>query len=127
MVLIKPDGTLIPADDEGGNSDSKFEDGSTDSNPTWSSNGGRLYFESDRYKQQPHLFRWNPDRQTVDRRTFDTRPKGFISFATPGVDKTGKESTGLMISGGTVVEINASSGQQTQLLPPSSSQRFCRY
>jgi hypothetical protein len=119
VVIVKPDNTIINANDSENKPDTKFADGSDDENPTWRPDGGRVFFESDRYQQEPHLFRWDPDRNVVDRRSTDKRPKGFISFATPGVTSPADQAKGLMISGGTVVELNAGTGAQIQLLPPA--------
>ena len=113
LVIIKPDGSIVPSPD--------YVKGAADQNPTWRPDGGRLFFESDRYQQQPHLYRWNPDSGLVERRTTDKRPKGFLSFAAPGVEKGKDDAKALMISGGTVVEIDANTGEQKQLLPPNNS------
>lgn len=107
-VIIKPDGTIIQSPD--------YTNGATDHDITWRPDGNRVFFDSDRYNQEPHLFRWNPDKQIVERRTIDRRTKGQLTFTAPGLDKPSK--TALMISGGTVVEIDPNTGDTKQLLPP---------
>src|SRR4051812_14188035 len=60
VVIIKPDGTVIPSPD--------YKAGQTDRNVVWKPDGNRIFFESDRYNQEPHVFRWSPERKEVDRR-----------------------------------------------------------
>src|SRR5437588_11137150 len=106
--IIKPDGGLIESPD--------YNIGGSDHNITWRPDGNRLFFESDRYNQEPHVFRWNPDKQIVERRTIDRRAKGPLSFDAPGLAKP--SATALMTAGGTVVEINPNTGDTKQVLPP---------
>ena len=107
--IIKPDGGIMESPD--------YTAGSTDHNIVWRPDGNRIFFESDRYNQEPHVFRWNPDRQIVERRTLDKRAKGPLDFDAPGLSKP--SPTALMTAGGTVVEINPNTGDTKQLLPPS--------
>jgi len=107
--IITADGNIIAAPD--------YAEGATDREIVWRPDGNRLFFESDRYNQEPHIFRWNPDRQTVERRTLDKRPKGKLRFTAPGLAKP--SATALMTAGGTVVEINPNTGDTKQLLPPA--------
>src|SRR5258708_3864027 len=74
-VLIGADGKITPSPD--------YKPGAQDHNITWRGDGGRVLFESDRYQQQPHVFRWNPDANAVDRISVDKRGKGKISFDSP--------------------------------------------
>lgn len=111
-VLFKKDGSIVPAPD--------YKAGDNDQNVTWRGDGGRLFFESDRYEGQPHLFRWNPDTGVVERRTIDSRAKGFLYFASAGTNGA-PTADALMISGGTVIQINADTGESKQILPPAKS------
>jgi hypothetical protein len=112
-VVIKPDSSIVACPD--------YVPGAADSNLAWRPDGGRLFFESDRYQQEPHLYRWNPDTGLVERRTTDKRPKGVMSFASPGLEPKEGDANALMIAGGTVVTIDANTGETKQLLPPNSS------
>jgi hypothetical protein len=105
-VLIAADGKITPSPD--------YKAGSQDHNITWRGDGGRVIFESDRYQQQPHVFRWNPDADSIDRISIDKRGKGRLSFLAPGGTPS---NSGLMIDGGMVVEINSVTGETAQKLP----------
>jgi WD40-like Beta Propeller Repeat len=111
-VIIHPDGKIIAAPD--------YKAGAYDQNVTWRADGGRLFFESDRENAEPHLYRWNTEKGILERRTTDKRPKGFLSFTVPGDKQAASEAgpTALMISGGTILQIDANSGETKQLLPP---------
>jgi hypothetical protein len=112
-VLIGPDGRIIPSPD--------YRAGAEDRPPVWGPNkagqpGTRVFFISDRENQEPHVFRWNPERELVERRTLDRRGKTYLTFDVPGED--GGRGTGLLLSGGTVLEFDPGQVSARQLLPP---------
>lgn len=106
-VLVAPDGTVkeVPG----------YEEGVMDQPPVWSPDGQRVYFVSDRDNGESHVFRWNPSSDAVERRTIDKRTKSYVDFTVPG-DPANK--TALVISGGTIVELEPLAGTSKQLLPP---------
>lgn len=106
-VLVAPDGTVreVPG----------YEEGVMDQPPVWSPDGQRVYFVSDRDNGESHVFRWNPSSDSVERRTIDKRTKSYVDFTVPG-DPANK--TALVISGGTIVELEPLAGTSKQLLPP---------
>lgn len=106
-VIILPDGTVREAPG--------YSEGSMDQPPIWSPDGQRVFFISDRDNGESHVFRWNPSTDTVERRTIDKRTKSFIDFALPGAPAN---KTALVISGGTIVELEPLAGTSKQLLPP---------
>ncbi|HEY3781607.1 MAG TPA: hypothetical protein VGL56_11015 [Fimbriimonadaceae bacterium] len=111
-VIIHSDGKITVSPD--------YKTGSYDQNVTWRADGGRLFFESDRENNEPHLYRWNTEKGLIERRTTDKRPKGFLSFTVPGDKGAADEAnpTALMISGGTILQVDANTGDTKQLLPP---------
>jgi hypothetical protein len=110
-VIVHANGNIDPSPD--------YKTGSYDQNVTWRADGGRLFFESDREKGEPHLYRWNTEKGILERRTTDKRPKGFLTFTVPGDSQAAEASpTALMISGGTILQIDANTGETKQLLPP---------
>lgn len=108
-VIIKPDGTIVPSPD--------YKPGNVDHDIVWKPDGNRVFFDSDRYNEEPHVFRWNPGKDSVDRRTLDRREKGQISFVVPGAVSPSR--TGLLISGGMALELDPNTGNTKQVLPPS--------
>ncbi|HZH97677.1 MAG TPA: hypothetical protein VEX38_01790 [Fimbriimonadaceae bacterium] len=109
-VVFKPDGTMVPSPD--------YEAGASDAELAWSPDGNGVYFTSDRYKKEPHVYRWDIGRNAVDRRTLDRRAKGQINFEVPGA--TTPSATALMVVGGTVVEYDPKEATGLQVLPPPS-------
>ncbi len=110
-VLITPDGTITPSPG--------YKAGMMDSPPIFAKtkDGTRLFFASDREDDQSHVFRWNPAQNIVERRTLDKRTKSGICFTVPGDDSN---LTALVISGGTVLELDPHDGKSKQVLPPRS-------
>ncbi len=107
-VLIDPKGTIIEAPG--------FVDGAADQPPIWSQDGQRLYFASDRENGESHVFRWNPAKGAVERKTVDKRTKTAISMEVPGSTEGSK--TALVVSGGTVIELDPTNNTTKQVLPP---------
>ena len=109
-VIIKPDGTIVGSPE--------YKDGTVDQYVTWRPDGGRIFFVSDREENLQHIFRWDPDTGTIERRTIDKRPKGFLNFDVPGESSKSATSDAVVISAGQVSAIDANSGESHQLLPP---------
>lgn len=106
--LIKPDGTILVAPGSGGSL--------LDREPTWSPDGGILFFVSDRAKDEPQMFSWNPNENKVEQQTMDRRNKSGLHF-----DITEKDVAGLMTMGGTVVDFRPYEDERTkQILPPKT-------
>lgn len=105
-VLIAPDGKITEAPG--------FTQGASDQPPIWSDDGQRLYFASDRENGESHVFRWNPARNLVERKSLDKRTKSAISMTVPG----GSSKTMLVVAGGTVMEIDPAKNTSKQVLPP---------
>lgn len=106
-VLIDPSGQITKSPG--------YVEGAVDQPPVWSPDGQRVYFVSDRDNGESHVFRWNPVNNAVERRTVDKRTKSYVDFTVPG-ESTNK--TALVITGGTVMELEPLEGTSKQLLPP---------
>lgn len=105
-VIVKPDGSVIESPG--------FVEGSSDLSPVWKLDGSRLFFVSDRDNREPHLFRWNPGRNVVDRRSLDRRSKNNLSLHSRYPEEI------LMVSGGTVIMMDPHKAKAGQVLPPMS-------
>ncbi len=108
-VLIDPSGKVIKSPG--------YVEGAVDQPPVWSPDGQRVYFISDRDNGESHVFRWNPVSNAVERRTIDKRTKSYLDFSVPGGTPS---KTALVISGGTIVELEPLGGTSKQLLPPQT-------
>ena len=103
-VIIKPDGTkLLTADNK---------KSATDHDLVWQSDGGRLFFISNRDRKAFDIYRWNLAKNILERRTFDNRPKSDLSFR-----DTQNKNKGLLISGATILQFNPKTGSMQQILP----------
>ena len=85
---------------------------------SWSPDGQRLFISSTRESNAFNVYRWNPARKVVERRSLGTRSQGAPYF-TPSDDKLAAQ-LGLMIAGGTVQELDAKMGTTAQIAPPLS-------
>lgn len=102
-VVFKPDGTKIDSPD--------YREGANDRGVVWSPDGNRIFFTSDRNDNVYSVYRWDPERGSVERRTAGTRSMSRIDFAKGG-------GTALLISGGFVIEFDPTEKTTRQLLPP---------
>jgi hypothetical protein len=107
VVVYKPDGTKLSSPD--------FPSGATDHQPTWSPDGQRLYFISNRKTKHHNIYRWNLARNIVEQRTYNNRPKESLDFGLN--DHPNANKTALVVSGAQVLEFNAQDGSMKQLLP----------
>lgn len=108
-VLFDPEEELIPAPDSG-------KDDHEDIAATWSADGQRVFIASNRESTAYNIYRWNPAKKTVERRSTGSR-----SQSAPWFDQFGDEpeSVGLITSGGNILEYNPRFGTAVQILPPT--------
>lgn len=85
---------------------------------SWSGDGQRLFISSTRESNSYNVYRWNPERKVVERRSLGSRSQSTPYFL-PGADKD-MAQLGLMIAGGAVQELDARMGTTTQVAPPVS-------
>ena len=109
-VLISPTGELKLSPD--------YVEGVNDQTPTWTRDGNRIYFASDR-DEQSHVYRWNEPRNAVERMTIDKRPKSGVIF--DAADSSIVDPTCLIISGGTVITLDPTKKVSRQILPPGKA------
>ena len=107
VVIIKADGTAMASPG--------YVEGARDREATWKPDGSQVFFVSDRELEEPHIFRWSPGNNRVERRSLDARGKGGLEFSVPG---TTNLATALMTSGGTVLEYDPTGPSMRQILPP---------
>ena len=108
VVLIKPDGTVVPSPG--------YVDGETDREPTWRPDGNRLFFVSDREPGQVNLYRWNPGSNHIERRSETSGTYTNIIYSDP--DATNGQP--LVASSGKIVRFDAASGTTAPVLPPTA-------
>lgn len=99
---------------------SSWKDGVTDRDITWSADGSFVYFVSDREEGTFRVYRWNPDRADAESRTGDKRSRSMPTF--PVGEDAAKSPNLLIISGGTVQELDPIKKQTPQVLPPVSAE-----
>ena len=104
-VVIKPDGTKLLSPG--------YTKSAEDQSLAWQNDGKRLFFISNRDRKAFDIYRWNPARNIVERRTFDNRPKSGLSF--PFLKNRDK---GILVSGGSILEFDPKTGSMPQILPP---------
>lgn len=107
-VLIDDQGKVTPSPN--------WKVGAIDREPVWRADGHQAFFVSDREEEEPHVYRWNPGQNQIERRSLDTRGKGGLSFVIPGAPLQGE--TAIMTSGGIVLEFDPKIPAAQQLLPP---------
>lgn len=80
----------------------------------WRPDGNRLLFVSNREDGNYNLFRWNPESDSVERRTQGNRAKTGLTFSTADSG----EAVGLFTSGGLIFSVDQKTGTTTQVVPP---------
>lgn len=108
LVIIKPDGTIMPAPG--------YVKGKEDRDPVWRPDGNRVFFSSDREEGAFNIYRWNLANNLVERRTLGKIGKSQPSFA-PKAPLTDKYP--LMVFGGTAWELDETAGKGFQVVPPN--------
>lgn len=109
VVMIKPDGTLVPSPD--------YKTGASDREPVWRPDGNRAFFISDRKDGEYNVFRWNPASDRVEARSTGKTAKSNLAFAEPTA--AGANETGILTAGGRVQEFHPKEGALRQILPPT--------
>ncbi len=82
---------------------------------TWSPDGHRVFLSSTRESDSYVIYRWNPAKDKVERRSISTRSQSGPWF---GAHETASRASGLIQSGGLILELNFATGQTTQVMPP---------
>ena len=113
VVLLDPQGKVVPSPE--------YTAGANDRSPVWSPDGNHVFFISDRGEGEPHIFRWSPGAETLERRSVDRRARTLLSFTAPG--QTRPSETGLLTTGGAVLEYDPKTTFTTSVLPPGKQQR----
>lgn len=104
-VLISPRGEVLPSPDA--------TETTEDRAIAWQPDGQRLYILGLRGENEPQIYRWNPARGVVERRTIDRGGSQAPAFPLPG-----EEGPALIIVGGFVREFFPATGTTRQILPP---------
>ncbi|MBN8689307.1 MAG: PD40 domain-containing protein [Armatimonadetes bacterium] len=89
---------------------------SRDESPVWRPDGQRLFFSSDREENTFNIFRWRPGGDKSERRSVGSRSKSAPWFGPEGY--VGVNESGLITSGGVVMEYSPKDGSTKQILPP---------
>ena len=108
VVLIKPDGTVVPSPG--------YRDGETDREPVWRPDGNRVIFVSDREPGQVNLYRWNTGSNHIERRSETSGTYTNMVYSDP--DPTNGQP--LVASSGKIVRFDAASGTTAPVLPPTA-------
>ena len=112
-VMFKADGEKV---------DSKgYESGTLDENPRWRPDGNRVFFVSNRENNQYNIYRWNPSKNVVVRKSLGNRSKSTPYYGPP--DYPDLLESGMIVSAGFVMEYNQRDGTLRQLLPPVGRER----
>lgn len=84
---------------------------------SWSADGQRIFTSSNRELDSYNVYRWNPAKNIVQRRSIGSRSQGAPWFW-PGEDPNGPK-IGLIQSGGQIQELNITSGDSSLVMPPT--------
>ncbi|MBI3722197.1 MAG: PD40 domain-containing protein, partial [Fimbriimonas ginsengisoli] len=105
LVVIKPDGSIVPCPG--------YKSGSTDREFAWRPDGNRIFFSSDRQDKTYNIFRWNLATGQVERRTLGKIAKSDPSFPVgdPGA------SHPLIVFSGEAWDLDPGSGKASQVFP----------
>jgi len=106
-VAFKADGTKVDSAD--------FKDGTEDQDVVWRPDGKFVFFAGNR-EGSYDVYRWNPDRNTVERRSYGSRGKTNLWFGPPGDPEA--NTNGLLTAGGLVLQFDPKDGSTRQILPP---------
>jgi len=97
-----------------------YREGAVDRDFVWRPDGGRAFFLSDR-KDGIHIFRWNPDRGSLQQRSVDGGSKGTMVYGPLGLPAT--DQSALLTAGGRVLRYDPSVPATYQVLPPRQKER----
>lgn len=84
---------------------------------SWGSDGQRVFISSNRDTNAYLVYRWNPVKNVVERRSRGSISQGVPWFGTPGSERASQ--MGLLLGGGQILELDAKTGDTSQILPPS--------
>lgn len=82
---------------------------------TWSPDGQRVFLSSTRETDSYVIYRWNPAKNKVERRSLSNRSQSGPWF---GSSDTATRASGLIQSGGLILDLAFAEGKTTQVLPP---------
>lgn len=111
-VIFKADGTKIPSPD--------YKEGSVDRDFVWQPDGERAFFLSDRAKGI-HIFRWNPEANSLQQRSTDGGSKGTMIYGPVGNPPV--EQSALISAGGRVLRYDPKVPATYQIIPPKLKER----
>ncbi|MFN3728689.1 MAG: hypothetical protein ACK4XJ_03130 [Fimbriimonadaceae bacterium] len=109
-MILRPNGEFIESPG--------YREGARDMDLAWQPDGNRLFFTSDREDRTFNIFRWNPGRNVVERRSLGSRSQGRISFGPSNVPNANRAA--LITAGGFVMEYDAVEAATRQALPPTA-------
>lgn len=84
---------------------------------SWSADGQRIFISSNRELDSYNIYRWNPARDEIRRRSIGSRSQGAPWFW-PGAEAD-KIKSGLIQSGGQIQELDTKTGDLSLVMPPS--------
>ncbi len=119
-LAITPDGSQAVVMDTKGTitKSAAYTQARTDRDITWSPDGNRLFFISDRKEDSFHIFRWDPQRNAEpEQRSIDKAGRSNLVFDPRTA--TDADLSGLVMVRGTVQEFFPVNGKSSQILPPS--------
>lgn len=82
----------------------------------WSGDGQRVFISSNRESTAYNIYRWNPEKDKVEKRSEGTRSQSAPWFGY--MDGTRVSDSGLITSGGQVLSFDPRLGTTSQVLPP---------
>jgi len=107
-VIFKEDGTILRSP--------SYVAGKTDRDTTWRPDGSAVYMSSDRETEDFNVYRWNLQRNIIERRSMATRSQLGIHFGEVGLGAT--NDSALIVAGGFVLSLNPKEATTRQVLPP---------
>lgn len=111
-VVFWADGSKVESSD--------YRAGAEDQGIVWRPDGKFVFFSSNRVSPTFDIFRWDPDRNLVERRTFGSRGKSNLWFGPPGDPAANDDA--LIMAGGFVLTLDPTSGATRQVLPPPTGE-----
>ena len=108
-VVIDPQGEVTES--------ANFSEGKSDRDLAWDPKGNRLFFISDRKDESFHIYRWDPQRNSVDQKSIDKAGRSNLSFDIQ--DDGAGELVGLVLVRGTVQEFRPKTAESQQVMPPT--------
>lgn len=107
-VIFKEDGTILRSP--------SYTAGKTDRDTTWRPDGSAVFLSSDRETEDFNVYRWNLQRNIIERRSMASRSQLGIHFGEVGLGATNSDA--LLVAGGFVLSLNPKEATTQQVLPP---------